>query len=626
MSKKPRARKKESSKKKEPRVITPLEYHQQAYSLIKKAVDDSGYDVNSPHPKRESFFKVVPPGKYSSIRGRELINLYYGSLETEIKNIVSRHSIAYWLHIHRRLLPSLTISEEIKSTTTYLVRATLEAAVQKYAMTSLCDGLGVSTIVPEESILDGLLMHDEFKEIRTAIKKSPQLVLTKFGPEQLKEFFNLSKLCYEVWRCAAALRILGKGAHLEVTDDPIKFYDLRTDELNTLVDNYDKRHNRISPNKSATGTVFDTEDSKMKDSDFFIIPYYNIEQVPMNKFFTDQAAIFQFLFGENIRLTDNYVTNFLWGGFNIKGFYESHKPFAEAFKKQKGVSFYGLIVFIQSLIFRRLMIWRKYGLGFFLHDFERAYEGPNTKIELFKDLEFNLEIFIQILGLNKADLDININDIFTYLELNTERREEIDILLGGPHSIFLPVFDDKYFIDYVWIHMMLYHLFYGIELADQNFKGDALEELVHRGKSVLPTSQLRSLNGKSKQIDAAFEINENLIIVECRVKSWSFGSERGDPEAVKIRKELIERCLKDIDDKAKFLSENPVGANYDISKYQRIIPIGVTPFIEYIPSLDRYFWLIKELPRVMTPDELNEFLDSEILAKTPADLYNVVEL
>jgi len=52
----------------------------------------------------------------------------------------------------------------------------------------------------------------------------------------------------------------------------------------------------------------------------------------------------------------------------------------------------------------------------------------------------------------------------------------------------------------------------------------------------------------------------------------------------------------------------------------------VTPFIEYTPSLDRYYWLNKELPRVMSPDELNEFLESDVLAKSPADLYNIIEL
>ena len=227
------------------------------------------------------------------------------------------------------------------------------------------------------------------------------------------------------------------------------------------------------------------------------------------------------------------------------------------------------------MIYRRYIIWQKYGIGAFLHDYERAYEGPVTKGNLIKDLEFTLDTYIHILGLNKKDIDINVNDIFTYLELNVSKKDEIDILLGGPHSVFLPVFNDKYFIDYAWIHRVLYHLFYGIQLSDQNFKGDALEELVHKDRSVLPTSELKALNGNRKQIDAAFEINDNLIVVECRVQSWSFGFERGDPDAVRIRKELIERCLNDIDDKARFLSANPVGTNYDVTKYKRIIPIGV---------------------------------------------------
>jgi len=429
-----------------------------------------------------------------------------------------------------------------------------------------------------------------------------------------------------MWRCAAGSRILGKGASLEVTDAPIKFYDLRTDELDNLVKNYDKRLDQISPNKSATGTVFESQDDEMKDRNFFIIHSYNLDEVSFSNYFTDQESFFQFICGDKKKLPESYVSNFLWGKFNIEGFYQAHKPFSKAFEEQKGISLLSLIVFIRTLVFRRLMIWRKHGIGAFLHDYQRAYEGPSTREIMIRDLEYCMETYIGMLELNKSELSTNINDVIEYLELNAEKKEAIDILLAGPHSIFLPVFDDKYFVDYAWIHMILYHLFFGVELEDQNFKGDALEKLVHKGKSTLPTNQLRASNGESRQIDAAFEVNNNLVIVECRVKSWSFGFERGDPKAIKMRKDLVVKCLKDIDDKAQFLSTNPSGRNYDISRFKRIIPLGVTPFIEHIPSLNKYFWLRKDLPRVMTPDELNDFLDSDILANSTDDLYNILIL
>jgi len=193
MSRKPRSKKKKkkSSKKKTSNEIIPIEYHQHIYPLIKKAVDESRYDISSPHHMRDSFFNDIPTDVYSSSTGRNLINQYRLSLESEIERIISKHSIAYWLHIQRRLLPSLTSLGEINTKTSYLVRAILEASMQKNGMTSLCKGIGISTEIAEESILGGLIMQEEFNKIRENIKAHPQLVLTDFGPDQLIEFFNL---------------------------------------------------------------------------------------------------------------------------------------------------------------------------------------------------------------------------------------------------------------------------------------------------------------------------------------------------------------------------------------------------------------------------------------------------
>jgi hypothetical protein len=148
--------------------------------------------------------------------------------------------------------------------------------------------------------------------------------------------------------------------------------------------------------------------------------------------------------------------------------------------------------------------------------------------------------------------------------------------------------DDHLFIDYAWMRRRLVDLFIGIPLRDQEFKGVALEEVLRRGGSALPAGPCIAKSGEKRQVDAAFRLGTRLVVVECRAAGWSIGFERGAPEAVKLRRKVVERALTDIGEKAQWLARNPVGTNYDISWATEILPIGVTPFKEFIPNLAPY--------------------------------------
>jgi hypothetical protein len=260
-------RKTNKSKKSSP--VLYQEYYQPIFRLLIGAVQRTGYDTETPHPLRKSFWHIVPPGKYSPERARPIIGQYLSVVEKELGGILSRHSIAYWLHIHRRLSPT-SFGPEMNPKTVYLIRATLEAAIQKYARMGLCDGIGLSNEVSEQSIMDGALLAPEFKYTLKYLRCKPQLVLIKFGLRQLIEFYDLEKLAYDIWRCAAVMRTLGKGAPLIVVEDPIAFYDGRSDELDRLVTIYDKR--RIPLAMSATGTVFSYDPRDLERTGFILLP------------------------------------------------------------------------------------------------------------------------------------------------------------------------------------------------------------------------------------------------------------------------------------------------------------------------------------------------------------------
>jgi hypothetical protein len=186
-------------------------------------------------------------------------------------------------------------------------------------------------------------------------------------------------------------------------------------------------------------------------------------------------------------------------------------------------------------------------------------------------------------------------------------------VVAGPHSFFLPS-GNRIFTDYAWIAQRLYRLFHGLKVDDQNFKGDALEVLIRRGPSVLPIKPCKGADETSKQIDAAFDLGELLLIVECKVKAISIGWERGDRRAVLERQNFVYDAIRQADDKAIWLSHRRIGRNFNISKYKWVLAVVVTPFREFIWSKEEYYWINEKLPRIMSAEELAVALEDGTFA------------
>jgi hypothetical protein len=214
------------------------------------------------------------------------------------------------------------------------------------------------------------------------------------------------------------------------------------------------------------------------------------------------------------------------------------------------------------------------------------------------------------LDIQKAVLDSeDIQAAIHFWELDVSNRKDIDLSYSGPHYLFLPVGSDRSFIDYAWIFRRLHDLFVDIRIPDQHFKGDALEKYVRKDKSILPTRPCRSNDGQKRQIDYTVSCGNHLVIAECKAVCKSIGFERGDPNAIKHRTDkVIELGLSDVDNKAEWLAKYPVGTNYDVTKYEYILPVVISPFVEFIPSKDTRYWVSGGIPRVLTPPEFEDLL------------------
>jgi hypothetical protein len=581
-------------------VLMSVDYYQPVFALLHSHLLESGYPFGKIHPIRESFWRLVPDGRYEPEWGREIISKYLVSVEGELKTILSKHSVAYWLHAYRRLLPR-PIGDNRSPETVIWVRSILESACQKYASLIPCDGVGVSGQIPDEKILSGMLLHPDLKIILDELHKTPQLVLTNFDSFSLGELYQAEKLAYEVWKAGAILRALGKGAPFVVSKAPADFFDDRNDELHALLAHYDSRHHSFDA--SSTGTVFYGDSNSKSDTVFF--PRYDVagvsEKIP---------AKFWEMFG--LRFVEPFVSNFVWFPVNLKAYMVAHEPFAADFESRNGVSLSSIFAILGALALEVYYTWKNIH-GRVLNYWQRAYAGPDKKSNIIALIAEYLPLSISNFDLNISPSSIDILKTVDFLSLTQSKKDSIDVSLGGPHFVFVPYDNERVFIDYAWITEILRHLFYGVTVSDQNFKGTALESYVRLGQSALPTGELKGKDGKSKQVDAAFAVGKFLVITECRAKAYSLGMLRGDPVAIQHRKDLINTLLSEADTKANWLAKNPVGKNYDITKYSHILPLAVSPFAEFIPSLNTHYWIKPQIPRVLTPEELRGVLKKQII-------------
>lgn len=304
-----------------------------------------------------------------------------------------------------------------------------------------------------------------------------------------------------------------------------------------------------------------------------------------------------------------FMPNFFWTPFNLRAFLEAHRPFSDQFVEKHGHRFEAILTAIAALYLWMLYMWMQSHGNYCLKHWQHAYEGPLSRDKITDSCAAFLPQALMLLNLQPNYVnEEGLRQALTWLELSEAAQADIELGFAGPHSVLLPFGPDLLFIDFAWIERRLALLFHGVELPDQNFKGTALEVLVRGGGSVLPFGQCYATDGTSKQVDAAFRCNEILVIVECRAKGRSIGWERGDPSAVRMRLEFVEKALLDIDEKARWFVRHPVGTNYDVTWCKAIIPLAVTPFIEFMPSLEPRYWLRDGLPRVLTPQELKNIL------------------
>lgn len=578
-----------------------LDYYQRPLEIIHKQVALSTQNQLDPHPIRQYFWQSIPAGEYSSYESQSFLKTYLSLLKYTISEAMRPLSLAYIIHLYRRLSPG-PIGHDTQPMTILLTRSTLDVAAQKYSRFDFCKHVSTSDSIPVEKVMGGLLASPEFELERKFLAKNPQVVLADFTLPDMMEFYDIEKLCFEVWRTTAGLRITSKGAGLVIDTSPECYEDNRSDELDYLVKHYDERLGKM-PTSSATGTVY----SDFAHSDFsgcVFLPIYNVAGITGK----DLRALLSGLY--HISVPPDSKFNFFWHPFDLRDFRRVHLPFSEAFLAKYSTSFDAVLSVLAAFLIYVKSEWSR-DIGRLIHYWQRGYGGPYSRQQIDELVTQFLPEACILLGIDPTTIALtDIKAAISFWELTDVKRQEIGLEYPGPHYVILPITADQYFLDYVGVVSRLHYLFYGVTIPDQNFKGTALEQMMRREHdSLLPEKECFALDGTAHQVDYAIACGSILVIAECKVVSHSLAFERGDLEALKYRTEhVIETGLNQVDTTAKWLASNPVGRNYDISQFSHILPIVISPFVEFIPSVSHRYWIAQGIPRVLTPDEFENIL------------------
>jgi hypothetical protein len=167
-------------------------------------------------------------------------------------------------------------------------------------------------------------------------------------------------------------------------------------------------------------------------------------------------------------------------------------------------------------------------------------------------------------------------------------------------------------LDYAALLSLLRSFAHGLDNVSE--KGTRFEAYVRRVVGEIPgatplwfSKKLRHPDGTSREIDASFLKGEALFICELKCVGLSWAFSEGTREALDFRRGKCEDGLRQVDSKASWLAEHTSGLNYELPQgTTAIVPLLVSPFVEYIWSREPNLWLSDEVPRICTPGELRK--------------------
>jgi hypothetical protein len=437
------------------------------------------------------------------------------------------------------------------------------------------------------------------------------LFLGNFGYQELIEFFQIEGLILEYWHTTSCLRRLYKGG--ELIFNSCDYSVENTYNTKELIKNFDERNYKYGGKSTTSGILIDDFNKKVTGG-MSLLPIYNYEHFNVSDY--PIKNIFNIFGLKNVIIEEKYVPNFIWQLFDFEEYYKKYEFSSKMFKRKFNYSFSCFVSIMYVLFWYAYFQSNIENVAISYQYIQRAYNyisSTDSLIDYLFDLSKKYRIpSLQNLDLSKQEIAFAIKQ----LTFTPNKRKDINLTTRGPRFLVFPT-NKHIVLDYASILPILltkHHFLKG----DLSAKGPLFEEgiktkLINKGYHVwFCSKELKQSDGTKKEIDISLYIENILFIAELKCINRSFDFEEGNIKALEFRRKKFVDALREIEDKADWLKKNREGLNYKIPKsIDVIIPIVISPFVEYIWSKNPNLWLTKNVTRICTYQEIIKILDQK---------------
>ncbi|MEO3684036.1 nuclease-related domain-containing protein [Shewanella vesiculosa] len=609
-------------------VIALPEYYQIVFSEIHNVYRNEIYNkcvLDSKSFRRRAICKSkeLIVGKDFNQQYDTLQNIL-SELEDEMKSVIKGHSVFFWLHLYRRIAPCLSneLGANTSEAVTVNVRQQVDQAIKKFGSLSNQDDYALSSEVDFDLILGGLLSQSykrNFKKdfvsfFERQLKFSRQFVLTDFSIDDVFNIYYVEGLSYQYWYISAKMRSLGKGVVLSVSKQG-DINEERTKEQERLILDFDRRNEEDNIQLGIASNVGTYTASNLNEvnspHEIIVIAYINaFRYTAQDLGLTDLPKEF----------SPNYIPWFI----NANDFYKSHSYLSKRFIKKFGFGLLELLQFagffsnyIMSNDPSRKLVNESMGLQYH-SKFQRGYCTVNHSAEEIKSSILKYYSDLKISGcVQESELESQIDAIFDHVFLNEDKQNNIGIWSRGPQYVLIGI-EKGFLCDSSSWHFLIQNMFYGLQHYDpKSIKGHefefALADILKNNHfDVVMNSFVIRKEGINREIDVAVRIRDNLYLFECKASERPLNFDIGNPKTISSRIIDFKKKLEQAESLTKFVLENKVGNNYDLSWAESVNYFVVSPFTEWVWDASPDLWTeCKRFPRLMSVHGAIKYLTSE---------------
>jgi len=540
---------------------------------------------------------------------------YLGQIEQRIRAIVEGHTVYYWIHLYRRIGVGLhrLLDDKPDTQTIALVRNILEVAFVRYGvLDDSFDDMGLTSEIEFDEIAGGLLVKQWEKALapnqertqstleflRKAYRAGRQWVLKNFNAGDLVDIYRLEALAYEYWLTTARMRRVGKGGIITVSADG-DIESAENSDLEKLLRSYDARIEKSRFNASSTGVAFYSR--PRRDHVLGLLASYNVDKMAWSKIaLADEVRVW----------APELVTNFLLAPFSLSAFTAAHSFAAEAFRSERGFTLESLCGYLSATAAWvasmtegstdpavRFEMWKELYQRAYIINAAESLEATLTQLAI--------EIMDEWLGAGAHRMATEAPLVHEFLTLRHKKRNRSGLWSLGPRYLFVPHRNGTV-IDLESLLTILSNLFVGIRYG-QGEKGVAFEnefrKYVTDSKLELLSERLLKNDGGERECDAVIQCATTLFVCECRAMGRPLDFEIGRISTLDTRRNDLQEKVVQALSCAEFIRQRPKGSNYDFSWATEVVPIVVSPFVEWIWAQGPELWIDDNSPRILSAEE-----------------------